>query len=171
MPLFGCCGFVPPPGWVSGPVVFNYGLFALRYPEFSQTVSEPLAQIYFTEACMYLDNTACSPIIDNTPTGERSMLLNMIVAHIAALNAGVNGTTEPTQLVGRISDATMGSISVSTDAGDLGPAGGSAAWFLQTKYGYAFWQACAGWRLGGRYKPGPQPYFGVSQPYGVGRYT
>lgn len=165
------CAFTPPAGWPGrGPVVFNYDLWAQRYPEFSQTVGAALAGMYFTEASMYLDNTACSPIIDNTPGGQRALLLNMLTAHIAALNTGTNGSAA-SALVGRISDATQGSVSVTADMGVSGPAGGSAPWYQQTKYGAAYWQATAGYRMGGRYFRGPQPYFGVQRPGPVGQFN
>lgn len=154
-----------PGGLVGGPVVFDYGTWSLRYPEFTQTVNAGLAQLYFDEACMFLENSACSRVIDNRPGGERAMLLNMLVAHIAALNAGTNGSAA-SALVGRISGATQGTVSVRTDMGSPGSSAGSAAWYQQTKYGAAFWQTTAGFRLGGRYKPGPQPYFGVNRPFG-----
>jgi hypothetical protein len=103
------------------------------------------------------------------------MLLNMLTAHIAMMNSGITASSVPnggsSQLVGRISDATQGSVSVSADMGTAGPAGGSAPWYQQTKYGAAYWQATAGYRLGGRYKRGPQPYFGVASPNGRGQFA
>ena len=53
-------------------------------------------------------------------------------------------------LVGRINNATEGSVTVGTDMGQV-PF--TAAWFLQTKYGAAFWQATAPFRTM-QYVPG-----------------
>lgn len=128
-----------------GVVVFDPAAFKLRYPEFS-TVSDALLSDYFAEATIYLDNTDCSRVQD---VDVRRMLLWMLVAHIAAINAGVNGEGA-SPLVGRINNATEGSVSVGTD---MGAVPFTATWFLQTKYGAAFWQATAPFRTM-RYVPG-----------------
>lgn len=136
-------------------VVFDYaGTWSIRYPELAAFVSSDLAQLYFNEACLYVDNGDCSRIQD-IPT--RTMLLNMVTAHIAALNAPLNGQPS-SPLVGRISSATEGSVSVSTDYA----APGSAAWWSQSKYGAAAYAAMAPYRTF-RYAPRPVPY---PMPYG-----
>jgi hypothetical protein len=127
----------------------------LRYPELAASVPQPLAQQYFAEATLYCDNTPCSIVTDLT---MRTMLLNMVTAHIAALNAPLNGQAS-SPLVGRINSATEGSVSVGTQL-DMPP--GSAQWFAQTKYGLAYWQATAQFRTM-RYVPGPVP---VTNPWG-----
>lgn len=119
-------------------VTFDLATFRLRYPEFS-TVSDELMQDYFTEATIYLNNTDASPVKDIL---IRSLLLNMLVAHIAFLNSGANGQGG-SELVGRINSASEGSVSVSAD---MGPTSGSSAWFLQTRYGAAYWQATSSYR-------------------------
>lgn len=129
--------------------VFNYAQWAARYPELAGSVDAGLAAIYFTEATLYLDNTDCSPVTD---VATRLALLNMIVAHIAKLNATINGAA-PSGLVGRISSATQGSVSVSVDGGTGSEAG---AWFQQTTYGAAFWRATAPYRTM-QYVAAPQP--------------
>lgn len=120
-------------------VVFDYAGWAIRYPELALWVAEPLAQAYFNEACFYCDNTASSPIPDTT----RPTLLNMVTAHIAALNAPLSGRESPA-LVGRINSATEGSVTVSTE--NLYPPG-TAQWWQATKYGAAFWAATQQYRL------------------------
>ncbi len=112
---------------------FNYGAWTIRYPEFA-TVGQPLADAYFAEATLYLDNTGSGPVRD---VGQQLVLLNMLTAHIAALNAGVNGEL-PSPLVGRVTQAGEGSVNVSADMPNQP---GSAAWFQMTKYGAAFWAA------------------------------
>lgn len=119
-------------------VTFDSAAFRARYPEFD-SVKDALLAAFFAEATIYLNNTDSSPVSD---AAMRSVLLNMIVAHLAALNVGVNGQAAPDG-VGRVSDATKGSVSVSLDAG---PVTNSQAWWLQTKYGSSYWQATRPYR-------------------------
>ncbi|MDE3023344.1 MAG: DUF4054 domain-containing protein, partial [Pseudomonadota bacterium] len=119
-----------------GTVAFDSVGFLARYPEFS-TVPTATLQAYFNEAGMYLNNTDSSPVTDFSVGGIRYILLNMITAHIAALNSGVNGQAA-SPLVGRINSATEGSVSVTAD---MGAVTNTQAWYMQTKYGAAYWQA------------------------------
>lgn len=134
-------GTIAPPGIV----VFNFATWSARYPEFSN-VSVPAAQAYFGEAGIYLDNTPRSRISNIT---QRAVILNMITAHIAALS-GAGGDDGPA-LVGRITSASQGSVSVSTEY----KAPESAAWWTQTVYGTAAYQAMAPLRTM-RYFPAPR---------------
>lgn len=137
-------------------VSFDYALWSQRYPELSGSVDELLGQAYFDEATMYLDNTDGSIVCD---VSRRAVLLNMITAHIAKLNASLNGQ-ESSPLVGRITNATEGSVSVAVD---YGVQSASAAWWLQTKYGAAAWQAMAQYRTF-RYVARPRPRLGIRWP-------
>ena len=129
-------------------VVFDINAFRERYPEFD-TVSDTLLNAYFVEATVYLDNTDCSPVTD---VNVRAVYLNMLVAHIAALNSGVGGQ-KPSGLVGRVASASEGSVSVSTGEVPVSP----SSWgYLQTPYGAAYWQATAAYRTV-RYVPGASP--------------
>lgn len=123
-------------------VVFDEVAFKARYPEFSALTSPALAA-YFTEATIYLNNTETSPVTDEA---QRAILLNMLVAHIAFLDSSSSANSG---LVGRIASATEGSVSVTTD---VGPMTGSQAWFMQSRYGAAYWQATAPYRTF-RYTP------------------
>lgn len=123
-------------------VSFNYSAWSARYPEFS-AVTEPTAQLYFNEACLYCDNTGAGPVSDEAVL---SVLLNMLTAHIAYL--AVPGRDS----VGRVSSASEGSVSASFDM----QAPGSAAWFAQSKYGIAFWQATAQYRTARIYRGRPR---------------
>ena len=134
----------------TGVVDFDYALWAARYPDLAGSVGAPLAGAYWSEAGLYCDNTACSQVADATPGGRRAMLLGMVTAHIAKLNATINGQVA-SDLVGRISSATEGSVTVAAQA-DYPP--GSAQWFNSTRYGAAFWAATAANRTM-RYVPGP----------------
>lgn len=125
----------------------DWSNWSFRYPDLVPYVTEGLATAYFAEAGLYLDNTDCSPIQN---VARRGLILGMIAAHIALLNAPVNDG-EAQKLVGRISNASEGSVSVATAL----TVPGSAEWFAQTQPGFAAWQAMAAYRTF-RYFPGPQ---------------
>ena len=125
-----------------GAAVFNYALWIARYPEFNvapTVVSAPLAQALFDEASLYFANDPCNIKVRNPQ--QQLMLMNMLTAHLAQLNVGSNGQAA-SGLVGRISAAAEGSVSVSVEF----PTTANSAWFLQTPYGAAFWQATAALR-------------------------
>jgi hypothetical protein len=126
-------------------VAFDLAGFRVRYPSFA-TASDPLLNAYFADACVLLNNTDSCRIADVT---ARSLYLNMLVAHLAALNFGENGQP-PSGLVGRINSASEGSVSVSAE---MGPPSGSSAWFMQTQYGALLWQATTAFRTF-QYLPG-----------------
>jgi hypothetical protein len=126
--------------------VFNYGAWSARYPEFVGAVTPDAAALYFAEAGLYLDNTDGS-IVQNV--GQRLVLFNMLTAHIAALSGGLEPGGAPSGIVGRISSASEGSVSVSSETG-LMP--GTAVWFQQTSYGLSYWQATKPYRSA-RYIP------------------
>jgi hypothetical protein len=134
--------------------VFDYGLWAARYPELAPSINPALAGEYFLDAGLILNNTDSSPVSNAT---TRLRLLNMLVSHIAALNAPLNGQASSAG-VGRMSSATEGSVSIQLD---YGTPSNNSAWFLQTKYGAMFWQATALLRAM-RYVPGYPPTFGRS---------
>jgi len=144
------------------PVQFSFVNWAARYPELAQ-VGQPTAQAMFNEAQLYCDNTTTSIIPNCAPAYPRTTFLNMLTAHLVALNSALNGTPS-SPLVGRISNATEGSVTVATQ-NDYPP--GSAQWFQQSKYGAAFWAATAQYRTM-HYVPGPR---GLGNPWGLfGRY-
>lgn len=121
-------------------VVFDPVAFKARYPEFN-AVSDVLLGLYFTEATLYLDNTDCSRVSD---VNQRALLLNMLTAHIAALNgSGVNGSGA-SGMVGRVNSATEGSVSVSSEY--VVANNGTMAWYLQTPYGAQYWAATGRYR-------------------------
>jgi len=122
--------------------VFSYPAWRARYPALAGKVDDILASSYFGEAGLYLSNDADSIVPADPVTYEpRLSLLGMLVAHLAKLNLPESDGGSP--LVGRITSATQGSVSVSVDAG---PVTGSQAWFMQTPYGASFWQATARYR-------------------------
>ncbi|MFT8723495.1 MAG: DUF4054 domain-containing protein [Acetobacter malorum] len=114
---------------------FDYATWSARYPDLAVNVPANLAALYFEEAQLYLDNTDRSLVCN---IGQRTLLLYMLVAHIAYLNLPTTSGGNGAGVVGRVSSATRGSVSIGTD---MGAQPGSAEWFLQTQYGAAFWQA------------------------------
>jgi hypothetical protein len=120
---------------------WNYERWNAAYPEFSH-IDEVRAGIFWTEAGMYHNNTGTGPVND---AAQQEMLLGLLVAHIAFLRVGTVGNPSPASqgLVGRISSASMGPVSVSTD---LQGVPGTAAWFVTSPWGHAYWQATAAYR-------------------------
>lgn len=145
----------------AGIVTFNYVEWQAQYPEFA-SVTQPQAQSYFNRATLYCDNTPCSLITD---LFQRMVLLNMATAHIASLFASVNGQA-PRPVVGRVSDATEGTVSTSLAYTE--PTSDLQAWWNQTPYGAAFWAATTRYRTGGIYVPPPRNV-GIS-PFYFGRF-
>ena len=132
-----------------GVVQFSYPDWIAAYPEFAQ-VGQPQAQQFFNRACLYCDNTPPSPIQN---LFERTILLNMVTAHVAFLFASLNGQA-PRELVGRIGNATEGSVSVGTVY--TNPTTDLQAWFSQSSYGAAYWAATLKYRTA-FYLPPPVP--------------
>jgi hypothetical protein len=136
----------------TGVVIFDPTAFIARFPEFSTVTADTLTA-YFNESTLVLDNTDASMV---QQIEQRTPLLWLLTAHLAALYSGVNGQA-PAQLVGRINNASEGSVSVATDYGTQ-PA--TAAFYLQTKYGAQYWQMTASIRAM-QYVPG----FPQAHPY------
>lgn len=137
--------------------VFNYAQWAAMFPELAGSVNEALATSFFSVAGLLLDNTDCSPVQD---VAARLTMLNYATAHLASL-AGYPlgpGQTIPTprEMVGRVSSATEGTVSVSSD---YGPMRENQAWWLQTQYGATFWNLTR-WLRTMRYVPAAPRYFG-----------
>ena len=122
-------------------VVFDSAGFVARYPEFANVLPATLGA-YFTEATLYLDNTDTSRVTD---LAQRALLLNMLTAHVAALNgSGVSGNGA-SGMVGRINSATEGTVTASAEyAGQT--ASDFKAWLRQTQYGAAYLAATARYR-------------------------
>ena len=119
-------------------ITFDLAAFRVRYPEFAP-VSDALLGAFFAEATLYLNNTD-APVADES---VRSMLFNMLVAHISALSGATTADGQP-RPPGRVSQASEGSVSASFEDAPATP--GSGLWFRQTAYGAAFWRAVAPYR-------------------------
>lgn len=138
----------------------NYAAFQALYTEFdASTGSQPVSQAqynsWFTQAGLYWRNDGTGPV---TIAAIQLELMQMVVAHIAARYAANAAGGSASGLVGRISQASEGSVSVSTD---MGAQPASAAWWQQTKYGADFWAATAAFRTA-RYIPNVK---NVANPY------
>lgn len=128
----------------------------VRYPEF-RLVEERLAALYFADAGDYCANDACNPV--NQVEGQLERLLGLLTAHIAWLNAprdaqgnpSSDGSQPASSLVGRISSASEGSVSVSVE-NSAEP--GTAQWYMQTRYGADYWARTAAYRTA-RYVANP----------------
>jgi Protein of unknown function (DUF4054) len=121
-----------------GIVAFDPAAFQAAYPSFA-SVSGAALTSNFGLATLYLNNSYCS-VVQDAPT--RAQLLNLATAHITALLNGVNGQP-PSGVVGRISNATQGSVSVQMEYKTNSEA---AAFWQQTQWGAAFWAATAVYR-------------------------
>lgn len=126
--------------------VFVYANWLLLFPQFSN-VTEAQADLLVPTAQAMM----CGFINQVTNSGLQMALLNYMVAHLAQLSFG--STTQPANaFVGRISNATQGSVSVATEF----PMTQSNAWYAQTPYGLTYWQLSLPFRLG-RYVPKVTP--------------
>lgn len=144
------------------PVTFSATLWKQLYPEFS-ALTDDMAQNYFTRATFLCANSYGNPVfgIYGGTADMLQSLLFLLTSHIAWLNAPrdasgaiVPSGGQPPAIVGRISQATEGSVSVSADMGDENAGSPSQAWYMQTRYGAEYWAATAGVRTA-RYVPGP----------------
>ena len=131
-------------------VVFDPAAFKARYPEFA-AVANPTLAACFDEAGLYLSNSDNSPVQNLT---RRATLLNMLTAHVAYIGGLLSADGMP-RPVGRVSQASEGSVSAAFEG--VPPTPGSGAWFQQSQYGAAFWQATNSLR-GMRYIPCPTRY-------------
>lgn len=137
-------------------VTFDYNGWIARYPEFAG-VSQALAQEYFNEAGLYFANAGFTGSLPQAPT-----LLNMLTAHIAWLNAPRDangnivsaGSADTIPPPGRVASASEGSVSASFDMGNVNAGGPDQAWYMQSRYGAAYWAATAQFRTF-HYVPAP----------------
>lgn len=152
------CSVAPAP--VHGVVVFEPAAFKILYPTFA-AVSDATLLMYFTLATMILGNTCRSVVMD---ANQRETLLNLLVAHITALQpAGTSagGAGSGGGLVGRITEATEGTVRIT--AAYASDVSASMAWFTQTQYGAMFWQLTVSYRTM-HYIP-PSQCCGPAGPY------
>jgi len=130
---------------------YTYAQWIATYPQFSPGVSsDAFANTVYPLAQQYCRNDGGGPV---SSVQIQTVLLGLMCSHIAQLLYGPTGQGA-SGIVGRVTDATEGSVSVSADF----PSTPANAWFLQTTFGAAFWQATAAYRTM-RYVPGPRRVF------------
>ena len=141
---------------------FNYAQWVANplYAGFATTVDANQAQSYFDIATTIHRNDGGGPVDDAT---QQLNLLNMLVGHLAALFAPQTPGGTPTNIVGRISSASQGSVSV--QAAYSNNVTEQMAFFIQTKFGALYWTATAPFRTM-RYVPNRNR--GVVGPRGFG---
>lgn len=138
-------------------ITFDYAAWVIAYPLFSGINSSD-ARSYFDGAGMFCANDTCNPAFgtnipqNNVMAPLLQRLLWLLTCHLAYLgafrdaagNPSSSGTVPPSPIVGRVSSATEGSVTVSTelDAGSYP----TPAFFAQTPWGLQFWQATAQFR-------------------------
>lgn len=127
-------------------VTFDKTVFLAGYPQFA-ALSDAQFAFYFSSAGLYCANDICNPAFC---AGILPQLLYLLTAHIAWLNAprDANGNpaatgAPPSPIVGRISSASEGSVSVSSE-NSYPP--GSAQWYQQTPWGSQYYEATAQFR-------------------------
>lgn len=142
-------------------VTFDYAQWLVVYPYFSG-ISQGAAQAYFNLATLYCANKL-GPVCD---VATLAALLYLLTAHVAWLMSPKDANGNPTSsggtlnpVVGRMSSATEGSVSIQTD-NQYAP--GSAQWFQQTPWGAAYWQATAIYRTF-RWRASPRGALGLAQ--------
>lgn len=134
-------------------VPFVYADWIAAYPQFAPALTEAVVVgVILPIAELYCRNDGGGPV---STAQTQTTLLWLMVAHVAQLLYGPNGATPGgSGIVGRIDSATEGSVSVHAEM----PTTPTNAWFMQTPFGAAFWQATAAYRTM-RYMPGPRRVF------------
>src|SRR5579859_2558681 len=102
------------------------------YPMFSNVSDGQLEGPVLTLASQYCRNDGCSPIPDQY-VDLQTQALYLMMAHICQLMFGT-AANPASGIVGRISDATEGSVSIGTEYMPMTP---TNAWFNQTTFGAA----------------------------------
>jgi hypothetical protein len=149
---------------VAAVVTYSYATWTGMFPEFSGcTDAQGLG--FFNRATLMFTNTQGNPAFCD---GNMEALLYLLTSHVAWLNAPRDASGNPAasgqpapSVVGRISNASEGSVSVATEWNGSGSP--SQAWFLQTRYGAEFWQATAQYRAA-RYQARPTVVGDVAFP-------
>ncbi|ANI29446.1 hypothetical protein PL78_06270 [Yersinia entomophaga] len=127
-------------------VVLDITKFRAMFPEFSNVTDEQLPYL-FEQATDYLNNSEFS-LVDDAVKRER--LLYLLMAHLAYMRFGDDKGNGGSGMVGRLSSASEGSVSVSSEAGVVEF---RYMWYTQSPYGMDYWQATKVYRMA-NYYPG-----------------
>lgn len=121
-------------------ITFNYASWQAAYPPLA-TVPDADAQGYFDLATQLWRNDGTSPC---STAAQQTRLLYLLTAHMAKLFAPQAQGGQAAGIVGRISNASEGSVSVQTEYSSQ--ISDSQAFYVQTAYGALFWQMTAPFR-------------------------
>jgi hypothetical protein len=127
------------------PVTFNYLAWVAQYPELGG-VGQTQAQSYANQAMLMI------PLDQIADPAQQTIILNAATAHFAKIFETFGGQS-PSGLVGRVGNATEGSVSVGTVY--TTPTSDTQAFWSQTPYGAFVWVATLRYRMGGLYVPPP----------------
>ena len=119
--------------------VFNPTEFKLAYPSFEKYTDEQLNFMFDMVENDILDNTVSTCI----PLKTRKKFFYLLVAHMAELQSRIDDGNSG--LVGRISSASEGSVSISSDY--LSSPTALAQWLNQTPYGATYYAMSARYRV------------------------
>lgn len=128
-------------------VVLDITKFRTMFPEFSN-VADDLLPFLFDQATDYLNNSDFS-LVDDVIKRER--LLYLLMAHLAYMRYGDVKGNGGSGMVGRLSSASEGSVSVSSEAGVVEF---RYMWYTQSPYGMDYWQATKVYRMANYYPGG-----------------
>lgn len=129
-------------------VVLDVPKFRAMFPEFSNLTDAQLPFL-FDQSTDYLNNSEYSLVEDAV---KRERLLYLLMAHLAYLRYGDANGYGGSGMVGRLSSASEGSVSVSSDAGQIEF---RYMWYTQSPYGMDFWQATKVYRMANYYPGSP----------------
>lgn len=132
------------------PVTFDYPTWIGMFPEFSG-LNPTLGQAYFMRATgSIIGNATSNPAF---PDGNLPYLIYLATSHVAWLNSPKDANGNPaatgqpaSPLVGRISSASEGSVSVQVDYPLGTDSTAQEKYLAQSKYGIELWDALAQYR-------------------------
>jgi Protein of unknown function (DUF4054) len=132
-------------------VTFDFTMFIALFAEFTP-LGALLSEAYFMRATgSIISNSTTNPMYAD---GNLPYLIYLVTAHVAALNCPRDANGNPSasglpasQLAGRISSATQGSVTVQTEYPVNDPTA-QQAYLMQTKYGQEYLAARAPYNTG-----------------------
>lgn len=127
-------------------VELKIATFRAMFPEFSN-IADDLLPYLFDQATDYLDNTEMSLVAQRD---KRERLLYLLMAHLAYMRYGDKDGKGGSGMVGRVSSASEGSVSVSSELGQIEFRN---AWYTLSPYGMDYWKATKVYRMA-TYYPG-----------------
>lgn len=111
------------------------------FPAFAKATDAQVGQ-WFTLACLLVGNDEGGMIPYDPPARlQRQAVIDLVMCHLATLDGRGDA-------VGRVTSATQGSVSSSTE---YAAAGKNSAWWTQTQCGATAWQLLRPYRAGGAY--------------------